>query len=174
MTSIVKLFGGDTTTEIKSFSAMAEALKNQVPTLMKAVESFTAAGGGLSGMLSGFNTVISSHPIGAAVTAIAAVTIPAAISVFDDYIHKTERLIEAGQKAKQTISETISDYTNKESFVNNSGDRFDELRAGVNQIPIKIFHLQMKNMQSTYLFAMRSKKSIRNSLQATILRELLF
>lgn len=133
MTSIVKLFGGDTTTEIKSFSAMAEALKNQVPTLMKAVESFTAAGGGLSGMLSGFNTVISSHPIGAAVTAIAAVTIPAAISVFDDYIHKTERLIEAGQKAKQTISETISDYTNKESFVNNSGDRFDELRAGVNQ-----------------------------------------
>lgn len=133
MTSIVKLFGGDTTTEIKSFSAMAEALKNQVPTLMKAVESFTAAGGGLSGMLSGFNTVISSHPIGAAVTAIAAVTIPAAISVFDDYIHKTERLIEAGQKAKQTISETISDYKNKESFVNNSGDRFDELRAGVNQ-----------------------------------------
>ena len=132
MTSIVKLFGGDTTTEIKSFSAMAEALKNQVPTLMKAVESFTAAGGGLSGMLSGFNTVISSHPIGAAVTAIAAVTIPAAISVFDDYIHKTERLIEAGQKAKQTISETISDYKNKESFVNNSGDRFDELRAGVN------------------------------------------
>lgn len=133
MTSIVKLFGGDTTTEIKSFSAMAEALKNQVPILMKAVESFTAAGGGLNGMLSGFNTVISTHPIGAAVTALAAVTIPAAISVFDNYIHKTERLIEAGQKAKQTISETISDYKNKESFVNNSGDRFDELRTGVDQ-----------------------------------------
>ncbi len=133
MTSIVKLFGGDTTTEIKSFSAMAEALKNQVPILMKAVESFTAAGGGLNGMLSGFNTVISTHPVGAAVTALAAVTIPAVISVFDDYIHKTERLIEAGQKAKQTISDTISDYKNKQSIVNNSGDRFDELRIGVNQ-----------------------------------------
>lgn len=126
--------------ELKKFQNIIKALSNSdISLLSNSMKSIQEAGFGLKGMFaglktmfSGLGTVISAHPVGAAVAVLAARTIPVAISAFDDYIHKTERLIEAGQKAKQTISNTISDYQNKEDFVNNSGDRFQELSTGVN------------------------------------------
>ena len=102
--------------ELKKFQNIIKALSNSdISLLSNSMKSIQEAGFGLKGMFaglktmfSGLGTVISAHPVGAAVAVLAARTIPVAISAFDDYIHKTERLIEAGQKAKQTISNTIS------------------------------------------------------------------
>lgn len=48
------------------------------------------------------------------------------ISWIDNYIHRTERLIEAGDKARSSISEAMEVYNFKVSDVTNLGKQFAE------------------------------------------------
>lgn len=50
-----------------------------------------------------------------------------------DWINASEIAIQKGKEAKETIASIYDEYQNKSNIVNNSGQRFDELRMGVNQ-----------------------------------------
>lgn len=50
-----------------------------------------------------------------------------------NWINASEIAIQKGKEAKETIASIYDEYQNKSNIVNNSGQRFDELRMGVNQ-----------------------------------------
>ena len=84
----------------------------------------TLAGFGKSILALGAN-IVASMAISAVITGV--------ISLIDDAIHHTERLIEAGEEAQQKIADARDEYNKKSTLVNDSGDRFEELRKGINQ-----------------------------------------
>ena len=53
------------------------------------------------------------------------------ITGLDNIINRTEKLIEAGEQAKQTISDINDAYTSKKDTVSSNKDRYIELSAGV-------------------------------------------
>lgn len=58
--------------------------------------------------------------------------ITGAISLIDDAIHRTERLIEAGDEARSKISDIDAEYNEKKTFNDEKVERFVTLREGVN------------------------------------------
>lgn len=55
------------------------------------------------------------------------------IKGIDEAIHRSEILIEKGKKAKENIRSITDEYNQKSSSVSGTGERFDELRVGVDQ-----------------------------------------
>lgn len=55
-----------------------------------------------------------------------------AVTAIDNYIHKTEKLIEAGEEAKQAISDIGDAYSTKKTTVDDNKARYVELASGVN------------------------------------------
>lgn len=53
------------------------------------------------------------------------------ISALDDYIHRSEIIIQKGQEAQSTIDEINKDYESKATSTDTLGKRYNELRGGV-------------------------------------------
>lgn len=60
--------------------------------------------------------------------------ISAVVKAIDSWIHKTEKLIEAGEKAKNTIAEINDSLKSQQKLITDSGQRFAELSQGINQV----------------------------------------
>lgn len=90
--------------------------------------SFTAKAGSAlksfgSSVLSMGANMLAGMAIGAAISGV--------ITLIDDYIHRNERLIEAGEEAKSSIESTFNEFTDSKSSITNLGkslsDNADEI-----------------------------------------------
>ena len=68
------------------------------------------------------------------IMAFASIIITQVIGAISDWIHKTDKLIEAGEKAKESIANINDELKKSKDLVNDSGKRFAELAQGVNQL----------------------------------------
>lgn len=69
------------------------------------------------GILGGFASAISNMFIGMA----AGMVVTGVVSAIDDYIHRNERLIEAGEEAKSSIESTFSEFSDSKSSIDSLG-----------------------------------------------------
>lgn len=77
---------------------------------------------------------IATMALNMAISAAVSMLISAALTALDNYIHRSERLIEASEEAAQAISDISSEYQKTADTVSDIGERFAELAQGVDQL----------------------------------------
>lgn len=83
--------------------------------------------------LKGFGSEVISGGLNAIVSgglsAVAGIALDGIFTLVDSWVNRSENIIEAGQKAKQTIAETTEEYQAQEQLTNKVIDSFDTLRT---------------------------------------------
>ena len=83
----------------------------------KSTSKFASVVDAGKGILGAFASAISNMFIGMA----AGMVVSGVLSAIDDYIHKNERLIEAGKEAKSSIESTFSEFSDGKSSIDSLG-----------------------------------------------------
>ena len=138
---------------------------NTVTTVTKSTSKLSGLTSGLksfgSSVLSMGANMVAGFAIGAVIST--------AISAIDDYIHRNERLIEAGEEAKSSIESTFSEFSDGKSSIESLGkslsdnadnikttgdaidsiaDKYTKLREGVSQFDNSNKSLSAEEYQS--------------------------
>lgn len=158
-------FLGDVDSGKRNISEMGIIIDNASKSTSK-FSSFTSKAG--SALKSFGSSVLSMGANMVAGFAIGAV-ISTAISAIDDYIHRNERLIEAGEEAKSSIESTFSEFSDGKSSIESLGkslsdnadnikttgdaidsiaDKYTKLREGVSQFDNSNKSLSTEEYQS--------------------------
>ena len=158
-------FLGDVDSGKRNINEMGTIIDNTSKSTTK-FSSFTSKAG--SALKSFGSSVLSMGANIAAGFAIGAV-ISTAISAIDDYIHRNERLIEAGEEAKSSIESTFNEFSDGKSSIESLGkslsdnaenikttgdaidsiaDKYTKLREGVSQFDNSNKSLSTEEYQS--------------------------
>lgn len=118
---------GDTATvTVQGLTRASKELHDQQE---KTNESFSA--NGLLGKGVGLLKTLGTTLANVGVSMLATLAIEAVANKIYETIHATEIAIEKGKEAQQTIKDINDEFDSKKDFVDDSGERFGELREGV-------------------------------------------
>lgn len=121
--------------EVVSFAKDVTTGAASMDSFNKSVSATSVAGGKFASVMSGVGSALKS--IGATTLNMAAMwviteTIGLAITAIDNYIHRWENAVEAGEEARSKISEAFDSYNNQVTTIEDLGKQFASNPESIN------------------------------------------